>query len=681
MKNRGLFYATFVLIVLFAINIVSAEIMISQPASLYNVGDDFSLFVSLKPSIDTNGFLAAKIVCSNGEVEIFKSAYNVKSSDGMNVTISAKIDSSLVNELRGVCFLNAKFGSEEANSQNFELSDKINVNLIVTNSIISPGEKIILSGTAKKSNGINVNGFVGASISGLNLSVTSIVKDGNFNFDITIPENSASGSYELISYVYEKDSSGKVANQGSTSTAIKVKQVPKRIDVAIEGPELMPPANLSSTVLLYDQAGSEINIDIPITVYDSKGSVFLKKIVHSSTINSIQLPYNANPGYWTIEAVYEDISAKRSFYLEEVQKASFSIENQTLVIKNIGNVPYNKNVEVIIGNENEIKKVNIPVGEEKRFKLFAPAGSYEISVNEGSNAESVGSSFLTGNAVGVKDINSLTSDPNIMMWFWIFIIIILLAIGLWYYRKVRSRTYTASTPIFSKFKEKPKFVPISGSSFPEKSSEREVRNKKVETYNPDSKTAQGYISQSGSKEPVVVVALKIKNSRKLRESESSAFLTIEHSLQKVRNAKAKVYDQGDFSIIVFSPKMTQKTELDNYQEAIKLAFQIDSDLKEFNKKYAIKIDYGLGAHVGEMFLEIVEGRPKFTSTGNVTILAKNAAEKANNELFTSSLLHRKVYNIVKGEQTQYGLFKVNSILNRGQHSAFIQKFMKKKEEK
>ena len=100
-------------------------------------------------------------------------------------------------------------------------------------------------------------------------------------------------------------------------------------------------------------------------------------------------------------------------------------------------------------------------------------------------------------------------------------------------------------------------------------------------------------------------------------------------------------------------------------------------MKDFNKKYAIKIDYGIGAHVGEMFLEMVEGKPKFTSTGNVTVLAKNAAEKANNELFTSSLLHRKVYNIVKGEQTQYGLFKVNSILNRGQHSAFIQKFMKK----
>ena len=119
MRNRGLFYIMFVLFALFAMDFASAEIMISQPNSLYNVGDDFSLFVSLKPSTDINNFLVAKIVCDNGEVEIFKNAYNIKSSSQINITVSAKIDSSLVDEIRGICFLNANFGSEEVDSQSF----------------------------------------------------------------------------------------------------------------------------------------------------------------------------------------------------------------------------------------------------------------------------------------------------------------------------------------------------------------------------------------------------------------------------------------------------------------------------------------------------------------------------------------------------------------------------------
>ena len=61
---------------------------------------------------------------------------------------------------------------------------------------------------------------------------------------------------------------------------------------------------------------------------------------------------------------------------------------------------------------------------------------------------------------------------------------------------------------------------------------------------------------------------------------------------------------------------------------------------------------------------MADGKPKFTSAGNVTIIAKNAAEKANNELLISSSLHRKVYNIIKGEQMPNGLFKVNSMLDR-----------------
>ena len=320
--------------------------------------------------------------------------------------------------------------------------------------------------------------------------------------------------------------------------------------------------------------------------------------------------------------------------------------------------------------------VSLALDEAKRFKLSAPKGNYTISAGDSQNSANLGVSYLTGNAVSVTDANSIGSS-SVGPWLWFIIIIILLAVALYYYRKVRTGSYIGRMPISSG--SRPKFIPITESSFPSKELDNEVKKVRSEKYNATPISLSSSIN--GSKEEVAVVALKIKNASKLRDSQSSAFLTIEHLLQKAKLSKAKVYDNGLFKIIIFSPKLTQKTELENSTNAVKMASQIDTAIKEFNKKYAIKIDYGIGAHLGQMFLEFVDGKEKFTSVGNTTIVAKNAAEKANNEIFISSLLHRKVYNIVKGEQTQYGLYKINSILDRSQHSQFIQRFMSKKDKK
>ena len=667
MKESVLLCIILLVLLIAIMPLSSSEIVISQPAALYNLGEDFSIALSLNPGNDINDFLVGKIVCDNGEVEIYKGAHNVKAGNGKNLSIEAKIDKSLVGDIEGYCSFYAKFGLEEAKSQDFEISKKINLNLYIVNSIVSPGEKFTISGTAKRINGQTVQGFVEASIPGTNLSLISTISNGEFNFDFLMPTNAAAGHYGVEIKAYEKESSGATANEGATSASIKVKQIINKIDIAIDSQSINPGSNLSYNVLLYDQTNNEAKLNANVIIYNSKNEAFTKEMVKSSSTNTFSLPLEASPGYWTIEANYEDITFKRYFYIEEIQKISYSLENQTLIIKNTGNIPYKKSVEISIGDDKEIKKLDIGIGESKKFKLLAPDGTYAISIKESDLPQVLGKSYLTGNAIGIKEIDTLISTNKIMTWVWVILILVLLAVAFRYYMKVRRKSYFGK--ISNTYFKPTKDTKYLSYDVIEKTKEtpKTLENRDLDLTNP--------IAKENSKEEVAVIALKIKNISRLRDSESSAFLTIERVLQKARNTMARVYDQGAFKIIVLAPRLTKNS--DNNGEAVKLAHQINMALNEFNKKYAIKIEYGLGVNNGEMFIESIEGKPKFTSVGNTIVLAKNAAEKANSELLLSPTFYRKVYNIVKAEQTLNRLHKVNSIIERDKHSEFIQNFMKK----
>ncbi len=680
---------------LFLMNFVSADISIGQPNEVYNLGDEFAIPIIVSSPVDANDFLTMQLACSNSSVDLFKSPLYIPAGVSKNISLDIKLDQNLIADSTGNCYISSSFASQSAQSQSFEITSRIDVVFLTDNSLVSPNQQITITGTALRASGDNANGYVVAQIEGLNSSTTSTVSDGAFSLSLVIPSDAPAKDYNLNVRVFEKENQSSFSNKGQSSSSIKVKQVVKSIDVATDQITLIPPYNLSAKVLLFDQSGEPVYTDAKYILFKPNSSISSdNKIVKSGDSIDLELASNAVPGYWTIEGDYGSLSIRKTFFVEESQKISFTLINQTLSIKNIGNVPYTKSLDIKIGNETQTQELNLALAEEKTFKLSAPNGNYSIAVKEGSSSTetSIGSSYLTGNAISVKDLSVAFSGTAIII-SWLLVVLILLFIAYKAYVNVRKNHFIAKTP--SKFSlsnvyshsNKSRFIPVTKESFPEKKAvsqeDKPIIRKsiKFDTYSPDavsSSYSSNMLTESSSnKEEVVVVALKLKNADKLRNSESPALAVVEHALERARKAKAKVYDQGDFKVLVFAQRVTQK--LDNSLEAIKMAVQIESIIKDFNKKYAIKIDYGLGANIGEMFVEFIDGKVKFTSSGNTTIVAKNAAEKAHNELLLSSALHRKAYNVLKGEQTPYGLFKVNSLLDRSSHSQFISKFMKKQD--
>ena len=631
----------------FLIPLASAEIFLGQLKPLYNWGDDFQINATLAPRASVNDFFIAKIACPEGETEIYKSTYNLKAGQQKQITITAKLDRFLIGSFTGECTLKASYSGDKEESQKFELSNKANVNIDLIGSVFNPGSKIPASGKVQKVNGKNLEGFVETTIQELNISITSLVQNGKFQVNLTIPENAPSRNYQLEAYAYEKDGSGMITNEGKASLLFQVPQIIKKVEAAYEKLNIIPGEDAVYIIILTDQAGEDAKQYTDFQIIDSKGKQFFQNRIKSGEINSLTIPKNASPGSWKSIVIYSGLKEEKALNVEVKEEVSFNLENQTLTISNVGNIPYTKSLNIDIGGSKIIREIYLEVGETKKLKLLAPDGEYPIRLSDGGEYRNLGEAYLTGDAVNIRDLSKLQLGGISKIVLWIALIIILAGIAYFAYKRVEKKRYLGKMP--------------SADSEPAQTLRQ---------------AAPLIHKEHGKKEETAVIALKIKNLPEHLASESKALSAISSALEAARDRKARIYEQGEFKVIILSPSITGEKETE--MAAVKIANEMKEIFDEHNKKHALKIEYGLGINSGEMILEVISGKAKFTSIGNTTISAKKTAETSKNDILMTRQAHRKTSTKVKAESIKNGeLWRVKHIINRDKHNAFIQKFMSK----
>jgi hypothetical protein len=185
------------------------------------------------------------------------------------------------------------------------------------------------------------------------------------------------------------------------------------------------------------------------------------------------------------------------------------LNNDTLVVINNGNVKYSGPVEISISGVNEIREINLDVGEKKVFRLVAPDGEYGIEVKQGEETKDLGRTYLTGNAISISDLTSGSGSLTVVIW--LLVLLILGLIVFYLYRKIRNRGVVKKTH--------GGFLNFSG--------------KKGEN-RPESQDIS-----SGDREKVSVVSLNLKNLRDI-ESDRKAMGVVNHVLLDAREMKGKV---------------------------------------------------------------------------------------------------------------------------------------------
>ena len=648
MKKEVLVVTLIVLIGLMFVSFVHAEIFVSQPNFLYNVGDQFNISVSVSESANSNGFLESKMVCGNGEVELYKSPVSVKANEEKQIEISALLNDFFIGNLTGECFVRNTFLEEFEDSQKFEISNGIDVNLDIQGFLFSPGEPVLITGNAVKNNGQLFNGFYEIRLDSVNLSINGKVENGEFNISLMAP-NVGPGNYNLNVKVYEKDEQGDIINIGEKSEIIRIKQVANGIEIILDKREVIPGEELTYKIVINDQINGSVRDDVGVKIYYPNDKIFAEKLIKSDDDSKITTEYNSTPGYWKINVKANGMETEKLFYISSLMSASFEVVNGTLIIKNMGNVPYNKTIIVKIGEKEKLEWIqNIPVNGEKKYELKAEKGTYSVSVADGEKTKTFdGINLVSGHAIS---LSSLTSKGMIIGW---IVLIIVLALVVWYYyKKIRKEKY---------YGKEPRVAPI-----------------KISSGSVISAGTSQSLIENGQKEEAAIVVLKIKNFEEINKDGSISQETLSKMMDIIRQYKGKMRTEREYRTIVFSKLNTN--EEDNSMRAIKTAKEIQSLLEDHNKRFTHKFVYGIGAHMDDLIVELKAGQFNFNSAGNSIAIVKRVAENANNEVLLSENIKVKTLSNVKSERTRTGFYKLILIKDKEQHSGFIKNFVERQED-
>jgi hypothetical protein len=169
---------------------------------------------------------------------------------------------------------------------------------------------------------------------------------------------------------------------------------------------------VSVKVSLLDSNNNPFNDNVKVILEDAKKITSIEKEISSNNFVDIDLGENSMPGDWFVTAIYKESKSTTQFILKENQLAKFDLEGDKLIITNIGNVRYVKNIRIIIGNTRSDKDVDLAVGKSLTYRLIAPDGVYNLEITD-DNGETIISRSnveLTGRVIGILDESASRSS-------------------------------------------------------------------------------------------------------------------------------------------------------------------------------------------------------------------------------------------------------------------------------
>ncbi|MBI4158923.1 hypothetical protein HY500_01545 [Candidatus Woesearchaeota archaeon] len=316
----------------------------------------------------------------------------------------------------------------------FEVSGEITIDLNLDKAEVLPGEEVKLTGTIKykkASDSSNIEVKVGED-------TAAVAPDGSFAYTYFTGKAVKSAEYTLN--VIAQDKSG---NYGEKSFTYRITPVPTNIELYIPKEEVLPGETLTITGSISDQAGDKMAGGALIEVYSSKGEV----LTTGTAILDYTVPELTVPGIVRVKASSKNLIKEDEFSIGEKREFEATVDNTNLYIKNIGNVKFDGEAEIIAGAESSFEKVRIGINEVKSINLQDRAGTYDLKVLVGEKEISLGevtiidernifsklASPLTGNVVGAGD------KGGVLLGYLIVILILVVFVAGFYFTKIKGR--------------------------------------------------------------------------------------------------------------------------------------------------------------------------------------------------------------------------------------------------
>ena len=675
MKKERILLIWIFLIFIYMISLVSADIFLTQqPKDIYNIGDEMSLILG---SDGVVGWAGMNLICGNYSQMIY---FHYLSKSETNNPVTIPLTKEFLKGSKGDCYISMIFDNAKKNSFPFVITDRIEVSVSMDKISLYPNESFSFKGSTKKANGQEFNGIVDINFESLNIQNSVPVEKDEFQGSFSLPGDIASGDYKIGFFVSEKNIDGEIINLGSASSSINVLQKPTKLVIETQS-KIVPGNPINFKAELYDQANVTIEKKpVALTLSNPEGKKVYDKLLFTGESNSFNLLTSSPFGSWNINAVSEGLTERASIFVEKYRLANYSITNNTLTILNIGNVPFDKPVEIRIGNYSEIKYLNLSMGGYAELFLEAPDGNYNISISDGYS-EFLSNTPLTGKVVSIRDKNYKGNTGfgffKNNFFAWIFLLLILGSFIFLTTQKVINRRFKVTNKQSVFFNNKPeetkggvvKLTPPLDKS-PE-----------ISKFN-ESHYADHSLEIHGEKQQASLLALKIKNMSSFDTKKSNINERINEITKEIFNNKGKLYRSNDFIIGIFAPVVTRT--FDNSLNAIKTANSIASKIKSDNNKFNQKINFGIAVSDGDIVARKQDGKLVFTPLGSGFLNAKKIAEISKSDLLISESTNKKVMSKVKtsfySEESGIKTYLIKEIVDKQENKKFIEGFLKRNNE-
>ena len=204
----------------------------------------------------------------------------------------------------------------------------------------------------------------------------------------------------------------------------------EKLGISIEN-NFLKTGDINFIVTIYDNSGNKIDGEADYNIRDYYSDIIASGKAGSGKKVNYKLPENPVQGPWEISARYGGAEAKELFNIGELKKVDVKIEGDNLIIKNIGNVFFDNNILIYIGNNDQTARIYLEVGQEKRIKLTAPSGVYNVRVSSDGTRENekvFSDVSLTGNVIGLERVsegNFFTKYPLITLFLVVLVIVVI----------------------------------------------------------------------------------------------------------------------------------------------------------------------------------------------------------------------------------------------------------------
>jgi len=250
----------FVLALVFMTSFVLAEISLSKPESVYNLGDRFYLNANGLRGADS-GSLNVDLVCGNQTVNLERmraSRFGTDKDYSYNLpgVILDKIGLGISNltKILNKCQVILSIGGQTASTKPFIITNKILVSASTDRASYNPGEGILVRINATKANGDLLNGFVNVTNA---TDFSKVIKEGFVTKTFSMPKTIEAGVYSLVIHAYDTGRGG-VLNEGSGVTSFRINQVASSIILSLSDVKATPGKNFSIGAEVFDQSGTKM---------------------------------------------------------------------------------------------------------------------------------------------------------------------------------------------------------------------------------------------------------------------------------------------------------------------------------------------------------------------------------------------------------------------------------------